>query len=157
MLATGRSFEYFHKYLYGREFLIRSDHAALTWLLQMKNREGQLARWLERLQQYHFKIPHRAGKLHNNADSLLRRPRKNCKQCDKIGQREMSFNCGRTVVVEDEEWTMAQLRKDREEDVDIGLLLKWKEDGVERPSWLEILDESSTFKALWAQWDCLRV
>ena len=38
--------EYFHKYyLYGREFLIRTDHAAFTWLLQMKNPEGQVARW----------------------------------------------------------------------------------------------------------------
>ena len=43
-----------------------------------------------------------------------------------------------------------QLRKDQEEDVDIGPLLKWKEDGVKRPSWSEISDESPTFKALWA-------
>ena len=56
LLAIVRAVEHFHKYLYGREFLIRTDHAALTWLLQMKNPEGQVARWLERLQQYHFKI-----------------------------------------------------------------------------------------------------
>ena len=79
LLAIVRTVEHFHKYLYGREFLIRTDHAALTWLLQMKNPEGQVARWLERLQQYHFKIRHRAGKLHNNADSLSRKPCKNCK------------------------------------------------------------------------------
>ena len=101
-LAIIRTVEHFHKYLYGREFLIRTDHAALTWLLQMKNPEGQVARWLERLQQYHFKIRHRAGKLHNNADSLSRRPCKNCKHCDKIEQYETVFNCGRTVVIEEE-------------------------------------------------------
>ena len=84
LLAIVRAVEHFHKYLYGREFLIRTDHAALTWLLQMKNPEGQVARWLERLQQYHFKIRHRAGKLHNNADSLSRRPCKNCKHSYKI-------------------------------------------------------------------------
>ena len=38
--------------------------------------------------------------------------------------------------------------------MDIGPLLKWKEDGVERPGWSH---ESSSFNALWAQWDFLRV
>ena len=127
LLAIVRAVEHFHKYLYGREFLIRTDHAAFTWLLQMKNSEGQVARWLERLQQYRFKIRRQAGKLHSNADSLLRSSCKNCKHCDKIEQRETSFNCGWTAVVEDEEWTTAQLRKDQDEDVDIGPLLKWKE------------------------------
>ena len=74
---------------------VRTDHAALTWLLQMKNPERQVARWPERLQQYHFEIRHRAGKLHNNGYR------------DKIEQRETSFYCGRTTVVEDEEWTTA--------------------------------------------------
>ena len=156
-MAIVRTVEHFHTYLYGCEFLIRIDHAALTWLLQMKNSEGQMARWLERLKQYHFKIRHRADKLHNNADSLSRRPCKNCKHCDKIEQGETSFNCGRTAVADDEEWTTAQLRKDQEEDVDIGPLLKWKENVVERPAWSKISDESPSFKALWAQWESLRV
>ena len=55
-------------------------------------------------------------------------------QGDKIDQRETPLNCRRTAVIEEEEWTTAQLRKDQEEDVDIGPLLKWKEDGVERPA-----------------------
>ncbi|KAJ3663071.1 hypothetical protein Zmor_007380 [Zophobas morio] len=62
---------------------------------KMKNPERQVARWPERLQQYHFEIRHRAGKLHNNGYR------------DKIEQRETSFYCGRTTVVEDEEWTTA--------------------------------------------------
>lgn len=39
----------------------------------MKEPEGQLARWLERLGEYNFVIIHRPGRLHNNADSLSRR------------------------------------------------------------------------------------
>ena len=51
----------------------------------------------------------------------------------------------------------AHLRKDQEEEVDIRLLLKWKEDGPERPARSEISDESPYFKVLWAQWDSLGV
>ena len=34
-----RAIEHFHKYFHGREFLIRTDHAALTWVFQMTNPE----------------------------------------------------------------------------------------------------------------------
>lgn len=43
----------------------------------MKEPEGQLARWLEKLAEYKFGIIHRPGRLHTNADSLSRRP---CRQ-----------------------------------------------------------------------------
>lgn len=36
--------EYFHKYLYGCDFLLRTDHADLKWLLQFRNPQGQMAR-----------------------------------------------------------------------------------------------------------------
>ena len=39
-------------YLYRRPFLLRADHATLTWLLNFKEPEGQLAWWLETLQDY---------------------------------------------------------------------------------------------------------
>jgi len=74
LLAIVKSVDHFHKYLYGQEFLIRTDHAALKWLPGMKQPEGQVARWLEKLQQYNFNIKQRFGKLHNNADALSRRP-----------------------------------------------------------------------------------
>ena len=48
-----------------------------------KEPEGQLARWLEKLQEYHFDIVHRPGRKHANADSLSRRP---CEQCGRIDQ-----------------------------------------------------------------------
>lgn len=68
------SLKTFHHYLYGRKFLIRTDHISLRWLISFKDLEGQLARWLERLQQYEFEIIHRKGQLHQNADGLSRRP-----------------------------------------------------------------------------------
>jgi hypothetical protein len=63
----------FEPYLYGQPFVLRTDHAALTWLQNFKKPEGMLARWLATLQQCNFvKIEHRAGTKHTNADSLSR-------------------------------------------------------------------------------------
>ena len=45
-----------------------------------KEPEGQLARWLEKLQEYDFSILHRQGSRHSNADALSRIP---CRQCGR--------------------------------------------------------------------------
>jgi hypothetical protein len=75
---------HFHKYLYGQHFKIRTDHAALKWLLNLKYPEGQAAEWLERFQQYDFKIEYRA---------LSRRPcRSNCNHCSRKEKSEDIFN-----------------------------------------------------------------
>ena len=48
------------------------DHSSLTWLLNFKDPQGQIARWLEELSQYNMRIVHRPGKNHGNADALSR-------------------------------------------------------------------------------------
>lgn len=70
--------KHFRKYLLGRHFLLRTDHASLTWLLRFRDIEsGMLARWLSTLAE------HRAGTQHGNADGLSRRPEtKSCKRED---------------------------------------------------------------------------
>ena len=78
----------------------------------------------------------------------------NYKHCDEVEQPKAQFNRKKKAVVGDDEWTTARCRKDQEEDKDIGALLRWKEDGIERPGWSEI---SPFFKALLAQWNSLRV
>ena len=64
----------------GRKFLLHTDHGSLAWLWNFKKPEGQLAHWLERLQEYNFKICHRPDQKHQNADALSRGP---CKQCGR--------------------------------------------------------------------------
>lgn len=44
--------EDFYKYLYGHDFLLKTDHAVLKWLMQFRNPEGQITKWIERLQEY---------------------------------------------------------------------------------------------------------
>jgi hypothetical protein len=44
LLAIVRTLEHFHRYLYGQEFYLRTDHAALIWFMNFKNLEGQTVR-----------------------------------------------------------------------------------------------------------------
>lgn len=58
----------------GAQFTIRSDHSALRWLLDAKEPEGQMARWIQELCTYEFRVIHRPGKKHSNVDGLSRVP-----------------------------------------------------------------------------------
>lgn len=73
LLAIIDAIKFFRHYLLGRKFLIRTDHISLKWLMFFKDLDGQLARWLERLQEYEFEVQHRKGESHKNADGLSRR------------------------------------------------------------------------------------
>lgn len=64
----------FRHFLLGNTFILRTDHNSLIWLLNFKNIEGQLARWIEELSQYNIILQHRPGKDHGNADALSRIP-----------------------------------------------------------------------------------
>ncbi|GFQ65885.1 retrovirus-related Pol polyprotein from transposon 17.6 [Trichonephila clavata] len=95
LLTIVKAVENFHSYVYGQKFLLRTDHASLTWLLNFKNPEGQIARWIQKLQEYDFDARHRKGSLHGNADALSRKPcSENCRFCSTA---EMKY--GKTVPV----------------------------------------------------------
>jgi len=73
LLAVVYFVRYFRQYLLGREFKIRTDHSALTWLRRTPDPIGQQARWLEILEEFRFSIEHRPGARHGNADAMSRR------------------------------------------------------------------------------------
>ena len=83
LLAVVTFLKHFRQYLIGHHFTICTDHDALTWLRNFKTPEGQIARWLEKLQDYQFTIVHRPGRQRNNADALSRFP---CQQCGRASQ-----------------------------------------------------------------------
>ena len=70
LLAVVRAVKQFRPYLYGRTFKLRTDHESLTWMMRLKDPRGQVARWLEELQEIHYKREHRWGLSHGNADGL---------------------------------------------------------------------------------------
>ncbi len=84
LLAVVVFVHHFRPYLLGRKFTLRTDHGSLSWLSNFKQPEGQLARWIEKLQEYNFHIVHRPGRKHNNADALSRLP---CRQCGRESHR----------------------------------------------------------------------
>ena len=90
LLAIFEAAKHFHCYLYGVQFIVRTVHGALSWLMKFKNPSGQLARWLEVLSTYRFTIEHRAGVKHGNCDSLSRvnRPCSACIHCERREQEE---------------------------------------------------------------------
>ncbi|KAJ8401478.1 hypothetical protein AAFF_G00383970 [Aldrovandia affinis] len=62
-LAVIAALWHFQPYLHGVRFLMGTGHASLTWLLNFKNPEGQVSRWLETLQGYDFELRHRPDAL----------------------------------------------------------------------------------------------
>ena len=74
LLAVIQAVKFFKYFLLGRPFVIRTDHAALKWLITSPNLSNQLARWSTSLEDYDFTIEHRPGVKHGNADALSRQP-----------------------------------------------------------------------------------
>jgi len=72
LLAVVSGLKQFRQYLLGRHFIIRTDHAALTWLRRTAEPMPQLARWLTFIEQFDYEIEHRPGARHGNADGLSR-------------------------------------------------------------------------------------
>ena len=182
LLAVVQAVSHFHCYLYGQNFKIRTDHSALQWLLRFRHLEGQVARWMEVLREYDFKIEFRPGKGHQNADAMSRRPcvNHNCKHCDRVETRENIFKenmktfetdgdkvSGSTTatniiarVVETENELIKiiskeELRNKQLQDPHIAPIMRWLEQSSQRPEWGNVSTESEDTKVLWAQWDSL--
>jgi len=82
--------EHFRPYLHGAHFTVQMDHWALKWLMSNEHRNGRLARWALKMQEYNFDVLHRKGALNANADAMSRPP---------IAQAEDPEDDGRVVVV----------------------------------------------------------
>lgn len=156
LLAIVDSLKSFRHYLLGRKFIIRTDHISLRWLMSFRDLEGQLARWLEKLQEYDFEVVHRKGVAHKNADGLSRREceTEGCIYCEKIERKfaEGTFNSVARIILTEE--TLEDWRRDQMEDSSISLILQGKEEGV-RPSRSELDPEDVSAQLYWSYWEAL--
>ena len=76
-LAVVWAMGHFHKYLYGHNVMVFTDHAAVKAVLQAPNPSGKHARWWTKVYGSGVKnvqIIYRAGKENLNADALSRQP-----------------------------------------------------------------------------------
>jgi hypothetical protein len=64
--------EKFKYYLYGREFILRTDHKALERLNSGPLKSARIERWSERLQNFAFKVEYRKGESIPHVDALSR-------------------------------------------------------------------------------------
>lgn len=71
-LAIVWAVEKLRAYLEGYSFVVVTDHHSLTWLHNLSQPTGRLARWILRLQQFDFRIIHRKGRENVVPDMLSR-------------------------------------------------------------------------------------
>ncbi|VUZ50605.1 unnamed protein product [Hymenolepis diminuta] len=136
LLVVKTFLQHFGHYLLGpREFILRTDHKALTWLHSFKDPEGLIARWQEILAEYHYKLEHRPGSKHGNADALSRIPQ----ELAKVSTIKPSAD-------RSSEWAEAQSK-----DPYISLIYDRLVHGSDKPSGKEMEGCSLDTRTLWCQ------
>src|SRR5882724_2399410 len=73
-LAVVWACEKFRPFIECTYFEVITDHKALTWLTNLKDPKGRLARWVFRLTGFNFEIKYRPGSLNYVPDMLSRNP-----------------------------------------------------------------------------------
>ena len=169
LLAVVNAVKHFHHYLYGRKFVVRTDHASLKWLMNFKEPEGQLARFLEVLSMYYpFEVEHRQGTYHGNADGLSRRPCRDCDYCDRVEQKDdlKPDVAPKMVCVVDTEiqenyslvtpWSAGQLKAWQEEDMLLRRVRQWVSTRV-KPDWADMRTEGRFLRIYYSLFDSLKM
>ena len=127
LLAVIVFLDHFRPYLLAKPFTIRTDHGVLTWIQRFKDPERQIARWLQKLQEYQFTIVHRPGKQHSNADSMSRLP---CRQCGILPmEKHLPISSVMLPEISLNVCSPAEIRASQQEDLVIGPILQYKEAG----------------------------
>ena len=152
-------------------FIVRTDHSSLQWLMNFKEAEGMLGRWFQILSEFSFTIQHRSGIRHGNADALSRAvarkcPRDDCPQCRPTSKQvteqivsSMAASEAPILANANEAnncpgWTIDRLRQEQENDEDLARFKSLlREYGSEKPSAKVMAPESKDVKLYYSKWD----
>jgi len=114
-----------------------------------------MARWIEKLQEYHFDIVHRPGRKHSNADSLSRIP---CHQCGR--DNHFSTSTIATTTISDvtvlQQCSTENLRQEQLNDATIGFVFQALELNS-KPTATTLQGCSPAIRKLIQLWDQLEV
>lgn len=101
LLAVVVTLQHFRPYLNGQRFWLHTNHASLTRHLTFKDPEGQIACWLEQLQDYMFSVEHQVGRAHGNTAALIQHPCMDtqCHHCQCQDEQSRTEGAGRCAAV----------------------------------------------------------
>ena len=147
----------YRHFLYGGDFVLRTDHSALQWLLNFKDAEGMMGRWLNHLSEFGVEnrhIEHRSGIKHINADCLSRIPIRLCHRvdCNDCGVHNAVIA---SISVKTPNWSLEVMKEQQEKDIAISRLYNWKLFNHSRPVRPALSLECKEVRTLVAQWDDL--
>ncbi|KAI8511935.1 hypothetical protein Bbelb_110350 [Branchiostoma belcheri] len=152
------SVRHYRSYLAGHHFTVITDHKPLVGLspkLISHDPTGRRARWAIELSTYQFNITYRAGKSHDNADAMSRRP-PTVRDTTPSASINQSGLPGRdpttTPTAEGPTPTVAAAA-----DLDISEVLRWKRHRRGRPPFNDIQHKGRYLKSLWHQYPNLTV
>lgn len=72
LFAIVESCRHFRPYLFGRPFVIETDHKPLVWLFSLKEPSSRLVRWRLKLEEFQYNVTYKKGKENVEADTLSR-------------------------------------------------------------------------------------
>lgn len=141
----------FHQFLYGREFILVTDHKPLLSLFGPDKptpalAANRLARWALMLSQYNYTIEYRSTKSHGNADALSRLPAGSDPSFDKEERGDdcdtvlMIHTVGSQIQADDP----TILRKQSSSDPMISTAMRYTREGW--PAKLENHDSAAAFQ-----------
>lgn len=73
MIGLVQAVRHWHPYLWGRHFIVRTDHYALKFMLDQRLSTVPQHQWVSKLFGYDFSVEYRPGRLNTVADALSRR------------------------------------------------------------------------------------
>lgn len=162
LLAVHHFVHHFKHYLLGRRFIVRTDHRALTWMLNWKNpNTSQYCRWRQELEIFDMDVQYRRGSEHTNADVLSRLPQ--CQQCElkhsnpknktnvkDVGERNNEIFCRNMISLETD--------FDQTQDQELAKIIKLLKDGkIDEDEPDEIRESSAEAHSLWDKRSKLRL
>ena len=72
LMAIVLAVEHWKFFLFGKPFVVRTDHQPLKWLLTSNVQSPRVTRWRIRLEMFDFEVIYRRGQHNANADCLSR-------------------------------------------------------------------------------------
>ncbi|KAA3670894.1 uncharacterized protein DEA37_0006525 [Paragonimus westermani] len=139
LLALIHFLRHFRPYPLGKPFKVGTDHQSLQWLRNLRDLEGQVARWQERSRECDFVNKYRRVSRHGNADDLL---------------RVTVLNEVNTTPVCDAHTSRAE---DQVNDLHVANICKHRAKGSPKPSATDIRQKLFDEPALWGHWNDLKL